>query len=612
MSLRPEYVETERGQDVLAKLRVQVAKAGKVLLATDPDREGEAIAWHLADALGLSDAERVTFQEITPAAVTRAVSGKPRPINMELVAAQEARRVLDRVVGYKVSPAISRAQNQRLSAGRVQSPAVRLVVERERAIRAFQPVKHFGAVLRFSTPRPWFAEWDTAPLLAKDQKFMLDAELARAAADVRSVVVESIEEGRAASAPPAPFTTSSLQQAAQAKLKFKPKKTMDLAQALYEQGAITYHRTDQPNLSKDGEEAVAAFARTQGWLLPSTRRRFKAKEGAQEAHEAIRPTYVDELEAGETDDEKALYRLIWTRTVASQLADASFAVRTVVLRGQARTQAGKQFPCRFVAKGRTLTAKGWKVVYNDEDEQDQDEAQQDNPVPALGEGERLEVAKGEVQAKSTKAPPRFTASTLIKEMESLGIGRPSTYAAILENILAREYVAEDRKGFLAPLPAGEVIVDALVGKCSFIELDFTRELESQLDAVAGGERSFDQVVRPAVEVLDQQLGAIKAVAGPPCPDCHATHGGSLRKVTLPNAEFWGCVRHAEGCKATYSDQGGKPYIVACPVCAKTHGGRFARIKGPKGFFWGCTRYAQGCKASAKDKGGKPDMKTLRK
>lgn len=611
-SFLPEYVETERGRDVLAKLRSQVAKANDVLLATDPDREGEAIAWHLADALALKNPRRVTFQEITAQAVKRAVTGPSRVIDMNLVSAQEARRVLDRVVGYTVSPAISRRQGQRLSAGRVQSPAVRLVVDRERAIRAFVPTKHFGAKLHFGGAASWFAEWDAEPYLSAGSKYLLDQELAKTAASASRANVVDMKEGRSNAAPPAPFITSSLQQAAQAKLKFKPKKTMELAQALYEQGAISYHRTDMPNLSVEAEEAVAAVIRERGWTLPATRRKWKAKEGAQEAHEAIRPTHPENEDAGETDDEKALYRLIWSRTVASQLPDAIFAVREVELTAECRKLPSAAMRCRYVARGKTLVSKGWKIVY--EDEKDEDEADESsNPVPTVSVGDVLDVAKGEALTKTTKAPSRFTESTLIKEMESLGIGRPSTYAAILENIQARKYVEADRKGFLLPLPAGEVVVDSLVGKCSFIELDFTRDLEAQLDQVADGQRSYDQVVRPAAQLVAQQATSLSVVAGPPCPDCHKTHGGSLRRVDLgAKGVFWGCSRYSEGCKATHPDVGGKPLFVPCPVCGKEHGGRMNRIKGPKGFFWGCSRYAAGCKASMKDKAGKPDSKSLRK
>lgn len=609
---RPEYVETERGREVLAKLRQQVAKAKDVLLAMDPDREGEAIAWHLADALSLANPRRVTFQEITAQAVKRAVSGQARPLDMHLVSAQEARRVLDRFVGYTVSPAISRKQGQRLSAGRVQSPAVRLVVDRERAIRAFVPTKHFGAKLFFGRDAPWFAEWDVSPFLRDGERYLLDQDLAREAAAARRARVEDVKEGRTNAPPPPPFITSTLQQAAQATLKFKPKKTMELAQSLYEQGAISYHRTDMPNLSAEAEDAVAEVIRARGWTLPAARRKWKAKEGAQEAHEAIRPTHPEHEDAGETDDEKALYRLIWSRTVACQMPDASFAVREVEMTAECRKPTGGVMACRYVARGKTLVAKGWKVVYQDEAEDD-DEDESTNPVPTLAPGDVLDVIKGEVVSKTTKAPSRFTEATLIKEMESLGIGRPSTYAAILENIQARKYVEADRKGFLLPLPAGEVVVDALVGKCSFIELDFTRDLEAQLDQVAAAQLGYDDVVRPAAQLVAQQTAGLSAVAGPPCPDCGKTHGGSLRRVDLKGKGiFWGCSRYAEGCKATHQDSGGKPLITACPVCGKAHGGRMNRIKGPKGFFWGCSRYSEGCKASMKDKSGKPDTKTLRK
>ncbi|MDD2862822.1 MAG: type IA DNA topoisomerase, partial [Acidiphilium sp.] len=419
---RPHYEPTERGRDVLAKLKREAAAADRVLLATDPDREGEAIAWHLADAMNLRNPQRITFTAITKEKVQAAVAA-PRPIDMPRVRSQEARRALDRIVGWRVSPALSDRAGQPLSAGRVQSPAVRLVVDREREIAGFKVTEHYGAELIFDNAdgTKWKAAWDTKPHLPEGQSYMLDDALARRVSEVRQVTVAEFADAEKGRAPAAPFTTSTLQQAAGQRLKLRPKKTMELAQRLYEQGAITYHRTDAPNMDDAGMQDIAAYARGAGLALADKPRRWKAKEGAQEGHEAIRPTHAADVEAGETDDEKALYRLIWQRAVASQLADALYAVRSARLDGNAEGLA-----VSFTATGRTLKSPGWMAVYAaDEDDSDDDEADaSSNPIPALTTGEGLTAAAGRLLTKHTKPPVRFTEATLVKEMERLGIGRP--------------------------------------------------------------------------------------------------------------------------------------------------------------------------------------------
>ena len=296
----PEYEETERGSEVLAKLRKEVANAKTVFLASDPDREGESISWHLADALKLENPIRVVFSAITKKAIESALAA-PREIDMAFVKAQEARRVLDRIVGYRVSSALSKRTGQHLSAGRVQSPAVRLVVDRERAIAAFAVTQHFGAELVFKTEEgaSWKAAWDTKPHLQPDQQYFLDKQLAETVAAIREVTVTSFTDSEEGKAPAAPFITSTLQQVAGQKLKLRPKRTMDLAQRLYEQGAITYHRTDAPNMDQEGMENIAEYAREAGLELSDKPRSWKAKEGAQEGHEAIRPTNAADLVLGE-------------------------------------------------------------------------------------------------------------------------------------------------------------------------------------------------------------------------------------------------------------------------------------------------------------------------
>jgi DNA topoisomerase I len=599
----PAYELTERGESVVARLRKAAAGVDRVLLATDPDREGEAIAWHLCEVLGLRNAQRVTFGEITERAV-RAAMAAPRPLAMPLVRAQEARRVLDRLVGYLVSPALSDRAEQSLSAGRVQSPAVRLVHEREQAIRAFQVTRHFAVELRFAGDPAWSAKW--SPTLPEGQAYVLDPAAAQAAARVRAVRVVSCEDSTAAVAPPAPFTTSTLQQRAQAALKLKPAVTMQLAQKLYEAGHITYMRTDSPNLSDDACQAIAEYARGAGLPLAAERRRWKAKGDAQEAHEAIRPSDVTVVEAGDTPQEQALYRLIWQRAVASQLADATFAVRAAEL-----VDAGDGGHC-FLARGRTPIAKGWKVVYaaaeGGEPADDADAAEGAdgaNPVPALTADQCIDAADGVVLAKKTKPPARFTLATLIKELEAHGIGRPSTYAAILDTIEERGYITEDKKGAVSITALGERVVTELVGHFRFVDLDYTRELEDGLDAVAAGRNGYRDLVAGAHAALQCELGALPPPADrPTCPAC----GAAMRRRQGARGAFWGCSAYPT-CRQTLAAPAGTPEgaapgavasAPACPDCGKAlrHNVR-AKQDDPKGKgwdFWGCTGFP-GCKST---------------
>lgn len=596
---KPKYVVSDaRSKETIAKLKKAAEGADRVLLATDPDREGEAIAWHVAQELKIKNPQRVTYQEITDKAVKAAVAA-PRALDMNLVHAQEARRVLDRLVGYEVSPALSDKAGLRLSAGRVQSPAVRLVVERERAIRAFKATTHFGAELTFGA---WKATWETKPHRVDGSEYLMDQALATAAAAVRDVRVTDFADTQTKKAPPAPFTTSTLQQRAQAALKFKPKKTMEVAQKLYEQGVITYMRTDSPNLSDEACAEIAAYANANGLPLAEKRRKWKAKGNAQEAHEAIRPAHVEDLDAGETEDEKALYKLIWSRAVASQLADATFAVRTATL-VSASPIAG-DVHATYIGRGRTLTDKGWKALYDEPDDEEDEDNDAANPVPELTIDAGLRAEKGEVLTKTTKAPARYTLATLVKELETNGIGRPATYAAILENITQREYITEDKKGYLSATLTAEKIVDSLVTTFQFIELDYTRDLEGDLDEIAEGKKSYRDVVATAHQQLAGEIGKMGTGETHACPEC----GKAMRRKSGKNGAFWGCSGYPD-CKTTLPDADGKPgeRIVKAPAPATPAGTVFncadcgkplrrntrTAANDPKGKGWdfyGCTGY----------------------
>jgi DNA topoisomerase-1 len=487
----------------------------------------------------------------------------PRELDLALVRAQEARRVLDRLCGYTVSGPLSRAANERLSAGRVQSPALRLVVERERAIVAFVSVAHFGAELVFDGG--WKALWNTKPWLPKDADYLLDEVLAGRASAIRSLNVESCEEKESKVASPAPFTTSSLQQAASNALKFSPKRTMELAQRLYESGSTTYIRTDSPNLSQEAVDAVRTLAKAQGWPLPTKPRVWKSKDGAQEAHEAIRPTHPEVEEAGENPDEQALYRLIRLRALASQLADAVYDVRTLRLSAPLDGKSAE-----FEARGRTLKETGWKVLLaDDEASSDENEDAPDNPVPALDKGTAVSAVDGRILRKSTKPPARFSEASLIRELENRGIGRPATFAAIVDTILRRAYVRIE-KGKLLPTPLGEKALDLLAGAFSFADYEFTKEMESALDEIAAGHSIYKDVLTKANECLQTELAAFAlahAVSLNAAPSsrskpelskfkCKAC-GKPLVRRNSTRGPFFGCSGYPN-CKNTYPDRDGKP------------------------------------------------------
>ncbi|NLZ18528.1 MAG: type I DNA topoisomerase [Desulfobulbaceae bacterium] len=616
----PQYEATKRGKEVLGKLRTAVKEAEEVYLATDPDREGEAIAWHIEDALKLKGAKRVTYTEITEPAVKAALKSS-RSINRHLVAAQEGRRVLDRLVGYMVSPVLSRQTGSKLSAGRVQSPAVRLVVERERAIRDFRVTVHYGVSLVFEAmehiSEGWQATWlPKEGWLKEGEEYVLDKTLAEQVAQIRNVLVRNYDEKEAKSAPPAPFITSTLQQAASTALKFSPKKSMELAQALYEGGHISYMRTDSPNLSDEAIAAIRSWAGERDFPLPAAPRTWHSKAGAQEAHEAIRPTHFEVEQAGESADEKALYRLIRLRAIASQLDEAVYAVRTLILEGDA---GGRQ--AIFEAKGRTLVEPGWKALVA-KDETEEDEEEQDNQVPKLEAGQQTQAQDAKILTQKTRPPARYTEASLIRELEKKGIGRPSTYAAILENITSTHKYLQLEKRNLVPTETGEQVVDALNGAFGFIDFGFTCEMESLLDEIAEGKGMYQPLIAGAYKQFDAEIKAYIATTSPKCPAC----GQPLRHMVRPDSKekkgfnFWGCSGYPE-CPVTFADANGVPGErqdtkakpeasgFQCPECGKDLVRRTGTSKNGKPYdFFGCTGFRQGCKASFNPKeDGTPDF-----
>ena len=635
---RPQYVTGERSGKTIAKLKALARDADEIWLATDPDREGEAIAWHLQQVVGHGKTcRRVTFNEITQSAVAQAIR-QPRQVDTRLFAAQEARRVLDRLYGYKVSPLAGNKLGQRgISAGRVQSPALRLVVEREEAIRAFTKTKHFGVVVELpgdTGAASWSAQWDTRPLVTDDHPYITDRNIAVAVleAALPGLVVTAFDEKTQARKPPPPFTTSTLQQAAANRLKIGVETTMKLAQALFEAGLITYHRTDNPNLSQEGVQMVWDYLRAKGQAqyIPEKANVWKAKDGAQEAHEAIRPTdfHTYDPQTGNAQQD-ALYKLIWRRALACQMRDAQFQVRTAQLQTLSPVIALQGLPpgndapaptALFKSSGSLRIYDGWMRVADD-DYTSEEEAEAANPLPKLAVGAQHVPQDGKILDLETKPPPRYSEPALIRALEREGIGRPSTYASIIGTIQQRGYVEVVKRQFV-PTELGTALIQALRGRFDFLEIAYTRGMEDHLDAIAHGKAGYRAVVAHYDQALDVQLAvfaadtSIQPLAGAeetfPCPNCE---DGRLRRLKGKTGFFWGCSnyqREPHPCQTTLPDDHGKPgqrltksQDHSCPVCGE---GYLQRRPGKKkgSFWWGCDRYPT-CTHTAPDDDGKPGM-----
>ena len=518
---QPTYVVPEAKRAVVAELKQAVGHAPQVYLATDPDREGEAIAWHVAESIGLPPerAQRVSFDQVTKDAVVKAIA-QPRPLDTALIDAQQARRVLDRLVGYKISPiltrAITKSFRKALSAGRVQSVALRLVVEREREIRAFIPEEYWtleADLVRQGDVRVFRAKLyrvgGQKPALAnQDQVDALVQALEEA-----SWAVQSVRKGQRRRSPRPPFVTSTLQAAASSRLGLSPRQTMRLAQQLYEGievngeavGLITYMRTDSTHVAPEAQrEAQAYIDRTWGAeYRPDRPPRYRSKvANAQEAHEAIRPTSVERTPEAMarhlTKPQARLYDLIWRRFVASQMKPALYATVTVDIR------AGED--CLFRATGSSLLFAGYTLVYADA--RDRQEAKE-RPLPPLAKGDALTLIKLLPEQHFTQAPPRYNETSLIRALEEHGIGRPSTYASIIGVIQDRGYVVKENKQLL-PTDLGFVVCDALVAAFpDIMDFAYTASMEEQLDGIARGEVAYGQMLSVFWELFEPQLGSAK-------------------------------------------------------------------------------------------------------
>ena len=498
---KPDYRPIAGKKDIIDDLKTTAAKVDAVFLATDPDREGEAISWHLKELLGLPDekAHRVTFNEITQRVVKESIQN-PRKIDYNLVDAQQARRILDRIVGYQLSPLLWKKVRRGLSAGRVQSVATRLVVDRENEIRAFVPQEYWS--LDVTLNRMGKAGSFVAHYHGEEKKRELKSE-----AEVQSVVdditgkvftVTNVKKGEKKRTAAPPFTTSTLQQEASRKLGFTPKQTMAIAQQLYEGvdvegegtlGLITYMRTDSLRLSDEAMAAAADFIKSRygASYYYGKFHVFKTKSNAQDAHEAIRPTHVEldpeRIRGSLTKEQYKLYKLIWSRFLASQMANALFDTVSI------DTECAGHI---FRASHQSMRFPGFIAVY--EEGRDDEGEIVGSPLPDLQEGEQATASKIEKEQHFTQPPARYTEATLVKAMEEKGVGRPSTYATIVSTIQDREYVIKQDKR-LAPTALGEVVNQLMMERFNdIIDVEFTAGMENQLDAVEEGTRHYQDVL----------------------------------------------------------------------------------------------------------------------
>ena len=514
------YINIRGKGDLIKALKNDAKKANKVFLATDPDREGEAISWHLATALGLAPEKccRVAFNEVTKTAIKDAIK-HPREIDMDLVNSQQARRILDRIVGYKLSPFLWKSVKSGLSAGRVQSVATRIIVEREAEIRAFQPKEYWTVDALIST-----AENKTvrARLVSENAKKIAlsckaDVDRVVAATEKGTFVCTSVKKSAKSKQPAPPFTTSTMQQEASRKLGFQSQRVMRVAQELYEgvnlgsehggvQGMITYMRTDSLRISTEAQSAAAALiAEKYGEKYCPTRPRvYKTKAGAQDAHEAIRPSDVTlipaEIKKYLTSDQYKLYKLIWDRFVASQMASAVMDTETIEFSNNG---------FGFRTSGYTLKFQGYMAVYEEstDESRGEDELGKNLRIPAINVGEKLKLDSFDNAQHFTEAPPRFTEASLIKFLEEKGIGRPSTYAPIITTIVSRNYVSRDGKA-LVPTALGEVTTKLMVEKFpEVVDYAFTAQMEDALDGIAHGNSTAEEVLGEFYSGFEKSLAA---------------------------------------------------------------------------------------------------------
>ena len=596
---KPKYITIRGKGKIIQELKDSVKKAGNVLLATDPDREGEAISWHLANSLDLKPGQlnRIEFHEITKKAIESSIK-HPRKIDLDRVNAQQARRILDRIVGYELSPLLWKKVRRGLSAGRVQSVAVRIVCEREQEIQDFKPEEYWSITGNFITAKK---ESFTAKLATIGKK-KLNVTNAKDAKQIESDIkknqfeVSEVKKKERLRFPAPPFTTSSLQQEAARKHGFGPRKTMMIAQQLYEgleigeagvEGLITYMRTDSVRVAEEAQTLAREVIKERYGVnfLPETAPVYKTKTaGAQEAHEAIRPTNAtrnpESLKAYLNKDQFRIYQLIWSRFVASQMKPALFDTVAADIRGGDYV---------FRANGNILKFPGFLGVYQEgkDDETPEEEAQ----LPELKERDGVQLVKVDPKQHFTQPPPRYTEATLIKMLEEKGIGRPSTYAPTIDTILKRNYVLMEEKR-LKPTDLGQVVVDLLKQKFpEVVDYDFTADMEEKLDKIAEGDIDWVKVLAefydPFSVEVKTALQDVERIELPQeesdviCEKC----GRKMVYKYGRFGKFLACPAYPE-CKNTKPVR--KEMGVSCPKCGT---GQITERKSKKGrFFYGCNQY----------------------
>ena len=587
----PQYISIRGKGDIIRELKKEAKNAAKIFLATDPDREGEAISWHLAFLLGI-DAEkpcRVVFNEITKKTVQAAIKN-PRPIDTKLVDAQQARRVLDRLVGYQISPLLWRKVRRGLSAGRVQSAALKIICDRENEIRAFEPEEYWNITANFKKGRKFAAklnEYKGKKITVAD-KTQADAVLADLEAN--DYIVNKIEEKERMRKPYAPFTTSSMQQEASTKLGFSTKKTMMIAQQLYEGveikgkgtvGLVSYIRTDSVRISDEAKTAAKDYITENfGSEFYSNNFYSNKKKDVQDAHEAIRPSTVelepDSIKASLTKEQYNLYKLIWSRFLASQMAPAKFKnVSANIVNGD----------YGFRATGSKIEFEGYLKVYSNSKDEDTNKL-----LPALEQGEVLALQKLDAEQNFTQPPSRYSEATLVKDLEEKDIGRPSTYAPIIATIMERKYVKKEKR-MLVPTELGFIVTQMMEDYFKeIVDTGFTADMEDKLDDVEVKDvdwkdiiRDYYKILEKELEVADKEIEKIEfevELTGELCEKC----GKPMAVKHGRFGEFAACTGYPE-CKNT------KPIVksidVKCPSCGKdivAKRSRTGRI------FYGCSGY----------------------
>ncbi|MGE5390568.1 MAG: type I DNA topoisomerase [Deltaproteobacteria bacterium] len=590
----PQYITIRGKGNLLKEIKDEAQKADRVLLATDPDREGEAIAWHLQNAMRIPAGSkcRIEFNEITRDAVRGAIK-KARPVDSNRVNAQQARRVLDRLVGYNLSPLLWSKVRKGLSAGRVQSVVVRLICEREKEIEGFQSEEYWTIEARLSGGKN--AAF-TARLITRGKgkiEIHNEEEKNRVVKELKknSFTVSRVEKKERTRKTPPPFITSTLQQEASKRLNFYSKRTMKVAQELYEGldlgregtvGLITYLRTDSTRVASIAQEEALVYIRDHygPQFAPASPNQHKTRKSAQDAHECIRPTSLERnpesVKGALSRDQYRLYKLIWERFVASQMAAAVFDTVTAEI-----TAGGYGFR----ASSSRLKFSGYLKVYNDEEEETNK-----NTLPELDQGQKLELLGLEPEQHFTQPPPRYSEASLVKLLEEYNIGRPSTYAPIIDTILKRNYVERQNKQFV-PTELGFIVVDLLKGNFSnIVEVDFTARMEENLDQIEEGTMEWKKVVRdfygPFAEDLERAATLVEKVelkpeeAGKDCPQC----GRPLLIKYGRFGKFLACSGFPD-CRHTESVN--EEVGVQCPHC----GGEVLALKSKKGRrFYGCANY----------------------